>query len=670
MTKTRNPIYSTYWIFLAFIVFLLHNCTYTQKIQDGNMAFDRKQYSVAIPMLKKEYSKSKSRIEKGKLAYLIGESYRQTNQNESSIEWYQIAYDYQVGEKALKRYAFALKQNQQYKEAKEAFKNLGIEIGSPYEYRREITACTLAEEWMGEQKSKVYFTESTNFNTSNSDYAPSLYGANQLVFTSDRSNNLEDPTYNWTGNKFSDIYTVDLKSNDVQPFNTVINSVHNEGTLTFSPDRTELFFTRCFSEDKNGDNYCKLMRSEQDGETWTIPEVLNFVEEKVNYGHPALSADGNTLYFSCNHPDGWGGYDLYFSNRSPEGWDLPKLMNRSINSIGNERFPSIDKDTLYFSSDHHSGMGGLDIFKTYKVDKDNWSPVHNLKSPINSGADDFGMVVTSNSPKEEGLLQIGYFSSARKGGEGNDDIYRFEKRIPPPPPPIDTTVEVPPIVYKMILNGFVLEKIHKIADNPNSDVLGRKPLAGSKVSVDFGSEKKEFVVGEDGQFSFELEENQNYNFFASRENYLNNTAKFSTKGIGKDPENPILTFEIEIVLDKIYKDREITLDNIYYDFDASNIRTDAQPTLNKLTTVLEQNPTIKIELASHTDCQGNANYNENLSQRRAQSAVNYLIANGIDPIRLSARGYGESSLAIDCVCSRCSDEEHQVNRRTTFKIIE
>ena len=265
------------------------------------------------------------------------------------------------------------------------------------------------------------------------------------------------------------------------------------------------------------------------------------------------------------------------------------------------------------------------------------------------------------------MLQKGYFSSTRVDGIGNDDIYSFEKIIPPPEPP---KAEPEEIVYKMILNGYVLEKIYENPTDPNSKVLGRKPLNGAKVTIQYKREKKEVEVGEDGLFTLELQENTDYNFIGSRENYLNNATSFSSRGIGKDPNNPVQTFEVEIVLDKIFRDKEIVLENIYYDFDKWDIRKDAQPTLLKLTENLRLNPDIRIQLSSHTDCRGNARYNEDLSQKRAQSAVDFLIANGIDPGRLTAKGYGKSLPEVNCICNRCTEEEHQANRRTTFKIIE
>jgi outer membrane protein OmpA-like peptidoglycan-associated protein len=195
-------------------------------------------------------------------------------------------------------------------------------------------------------------------------------------------------------------------------------------------------------------------------------------------------------------------------------------------------------------------------------------------------------------------------------------------------------------------------------------------LPGSLVEIQLGKEKRTVTVDEEGLFSIELKENTDYNFLASKENYLKNVNNFSTKGISKDPDNPELRFEIEIVLDKIFLDKEIRLENIYYDFDRWEIRDDAKPTLDEMIETLKLNSDIRIQLNSHTDCRGQNRYNEDLSQKRAQSAVDYLISKGIDPTRLVAKGYGENQLEVNCICARCTEAEHQQNRRTTFKIIE
>jgi len=658
------------WTIFALILSLIFSCKYTQKITDGKMAYERKQYSVAVDMLNKEYKKADSRVEKGKLAFLLAESYKKINKNSSAIQWYKAAYDNQYGVDALKEYAFALKKNEQYQEAMGAFKELGLEIGSPYEYRKEITACKISIDWLKEGEEGEFEIELAKFNSSSAEYAPTPYQDNQLVFTSDRSSSAGDDTYNWTGTNFSDLFIVNPSSNTVESFSSTINTVHNEGTVAFNNDFTEMYFSRCF-DTEDTDYFCKLMVSNREGDNWTEAIVLNFVEPNVNYGHPTLSEDGAFLYFSADHPDAWGGYDIFVSERTPDGWDTPRPLGRNINTEGDEKFPFLQKDTLYFSSTSHTGMGGLDIFKSYQTKDGSWTPVINLKSPINSGWDDFGYVVDPNFKPNGDLLQEGYFTSSRVDGEGSDDIYRFvKKELPPPPPPPEVVGEPEPIVYSMILEGYVLEKIYQFSDNPNSKILGRKPLLDSKVDIRIGNKKETVTVDGEGKFTLELEENTDYNFFASHEGYFNNSGRFSSKGIAKDPNNPETKYEIEIVLDKIFKNKEITLDNIYYDLDKSDIRRDAEPTLNELANTLFQNPNIRIQMASHTDCRGKTNYNQSLSQRRAQSAVNYLIEKGIDENRLQAKGYGKSSPAIDCACSRCTEDEHQANRRTTFSVID
>ena len=672
--NTKFPILPLLLIFSA--------CSYTIKIKDGRTAFDRKQYAVAAPMLEKEYGRAKTRTEKGQLAYQLAESYRRTGQDEKSLEWYKTAYDNNYGADALRGYAFALKKLERYAAARDAFKNLGIEIGSPYEYRKEITACNISEGWLKESAGGAngWKVEAAAFNSPQNDFAPMFFRDGRLVFTSDRSMSKSELPYNWTGNKFMDIFIVEPDGASPQVFDNGLNTSDNEGTPCFNSLGTEVFFVRAKGAYKGDDAFCKIYVAEKNvaDAGWSDAKPLPFQKEKINYLHTALSPDGTTLSFACNDPEGWGGYDIYAVQRNPKsenGWDEPKLLSRNINTPGNEAFPSLDADTLYFASDGLPGMGGLDVFRTYKVERNAWAPPHNLKSPLNSGADDFGFIVqkpTANGPKPSkpgDFIKSGFFTSNRPGSR-EDDIYRFEQRVPPPKPPKTDTVSTKPLAYKLVLEGYVLEKIFATPDDPNSKVLGRKPLSGAKVQAEFGSKKQPFTVKEDGYFKMELAENMDYNFTAALEGYLSNGAKFSTKGIAKDPANPVQTFEIEIVLDKIYRNREIVLENIYYDYDKWDIRPDAEPTLNRLADVLKQNPSIRIQLGSHTDCRGNDGYNEDLSQKRAQSAVNYLISRGIDAARLSAVGYGEQQPAADCACSRCTETEHQANRRTTFKVVE
>ncbi|MEY3368826.1 MAG: hypothetical protein RI973_1981 [Bacteroidota bacterium] len=654
---------------LALLVPLLllagFSCTYTQKVKDGQFAFERKQYAVAVDLLQKEYKKAKSRVEKGKIAFLLGESYKMQQKMGAASNWYKSAYDNGYGSDALREYAYTLKAMEQYDEALSAFRELGIEIGSPYEYRREMNACQIANGWQ-EEKFKAFSVEQLPWNSSSAEYSPSLFENRQIVFTSDRSASAGEETYKWTGAKYSDLFLAGPDDSAASPFSQQINSEYNEGTAVFNANFTEMYFTRCYGS-KREDNFCRIMQSRRIGDQWSAPEALGFEREGINYGQPALSADGKILYFSSNDDEGWGGYDIWYSERTAEGWGTPKLMNRSINTTGNEKFPTIDRDTLYFSSDFHPGMGGLDIFKTWRLPDGGWAPVQNLKPPLNSGSDDFGYIPDPAGKKSAGVVQVGYFSSNRPEGSGGDDIYRFERRIPPPEP---VKPEPPATAYKLLLDVYVLEKVFAEADNPDSKLLGRKPLTEAGLKVISGKEVKNFTVSENGYLQLELEENKDYQFIASKDGYLTGEGLFSTKGLGRDAANPVRTFELEIVLDRIYLNREIVLEDIYYDFDKWDIREDARPTLDKLARDLELNPSLRIQLSSHTDCRGNDGYNLELSQRRAQSAVDYLISKGISAERLQARGFGESQPKAACICSRCTEGEHQVNRRTAFAILE
>ncbi len=670
-------------ISVMFGVFLvLSSCSYTLKIRDGRTAFERKQFAIAIPMLQKEQAHAKTRRERGQLAYLLGDAYRHNGQDEKALEWFSVAYDNNYGTEALRSKAFALKKLERYAAAREAFKQLGIEIGSPYEYRKEITACVVAEGWLKEADGNGWTVEPAPFNSPQNDFAPALFPDGRVVFTSDRALGGGKEKYPWTGNKYMDIMIVEQDGVSPQLFDNQINTNGNEGVPCFNKTGTELFFSRAVSAYKGDDAFNKIyqVQREEEGVVWSPAEPLPFQKEKINYLHPALSSDGATLYFACNDPEGWGGYDLYAmqrNNKSDLGWDAPKALSRNINSPGNELFPTIDADTLYFASDGLPGMGGLDIFRTNKVDRNAWAPPLNLKAPVNSGADDFSFLVMPNTGKPVGkapgsLIRSGFFTTNRlmEGVRGGDDICRFEQRVPLPKPAVVDTAPTKPPVYKMVLEGYVLEKIRADPADPNSSVLGRKPLSGAGVQVEFGGQKRIFSTKDDGFFTLELAENTDYGFNASRQGYLSNTAKFSTKGIARVTAVPVQTFEVEIVLDQIYRNQEILLENIYYDYDRWDIRPDAMPTLNRLAEVLRSNPTVRIQLGSHTDCRGNDGYNLTLSQQRAQSAVNYLIAQGIDPVRLSAIGYGETQPIALCACARCTETEHQANRRTTFKIQE
>ena len=644
--------------FLLISVLFLQACAYTIKIKDGKTAFDQKQYATAIPFLKKEFKKAKSPLKQGKIAYMLGESYRITGHGEEAVDWFAKAYAKSYGPDALKAQALALKQKGDYEMAMMAFQELGREIGSPYEYRREVNACQDAIDWIKTEKRQGISIETPSFNTSNNEYSPAVFKEEQIVFVSDRENGSEGKKYAWTDRRFTNL--VVLKDGQISPFDASLNSDQNEGPLCFSQDYTELIFTRCDQEGDKSIN-CRLFSCKWDGNKWSAPIPLPFQVNETNYIHPALSKDENTLFFASDHKDGWGGYDLYFSERTNTGWSPPQLLSRIINSLGDDVFPTLDADTLYFSSNYHGGMGGLDIFKSTRTGINQWTPPKNLKSPLNSPGDDFGLIITKTG-NGKNFLKEGYFSSNRNG---QDDILFFQKKAVPKPP----IIKPKEIIYKNFLTIISLEKIYADPENPSSKVLGRKPLANVTLDISAANVPTSMITNEYGEYEFELDKDINYTFSGSKEGYLKASVAYSSKGFGQDPDNPVQHYELEIVLDKIFKNKEIRLENIYYDFNKWDIRSDAKPSLDKLALMLIENPDIKIELASHTDCRGGEKYNKELSQKRANSAIAYLISKGIDATRLTARGYGKSQLVTDCACSKCSDDEHQYNRRTTFKIL-
>lgn len=659
--------------FILFILasfLLISSCKYSEKIRDGQTAFERKQYAEAVRLFGKEFDK-KSGEDKAETAFFIGSSYLQINESEKAAKWFKKAWDLGYGAPAMYKYARTLKQLERYEEAATAFRTYGRETGEVVQMRTEVRACEQAAQWLANAPDNEFQIEKHAFNTPVSDYAPMFYDG-KIIFTSDRNTAEGEDIYKWTGKDFSDIFTLN-KDGNVNPF-LELNSEYNEGTPTFNSTGTTVYFTRCGSAKKEGTDYCKIYFSRKNKEgKWAKPKICSFVEGKGNYAHPYLTDGGKTLYFSSD-VNGLGGADIFKVVSIDGEWSRPNNLGKAVNTRKDEKFPFRYNDTLYFASDGHEGMGGLDIFKAVKV-RGTWRDTENLRAPVNSGEDDFGFILREKTDDSERQIE-GYLTSTRKGGEGKDDIYYFTKKYitPPPPPPIDTiipppidTVIPPPeVVYNFNLKGKVLVKQYANED-PNSPIIDSLPADNARVSMSFLYNNETITTDNLGEFKLKLTEETDYFFLASKEGYLNNSERLSTKG-ERDENEPQKEFEVVIVLDKIFKNQEITLENIYYDYDKWDIRPDAEPSLNLLVKVLNENPTIRIQLASHTDCRGKEDYNRNLSAKRAQSAVNYLIANGIDASRLNAQGYGKERPAIPCECKKCTDEEHQGNRRTTFTI--
>ncbi len=664
-------------LFIVCIVTLLMiaGCNLTTKIKSGEMAYERKQYAVAITMLQDEYETTTSVNARAKKAFLLGKSYQMVNNNKESIRWLEDAVSKNYGPEALNELAFAYKSDGNYNKAIGAFESLINLVGSRAEIFREINVCKEAIRWIRDHNEE-YRVYRSYANSAQADYAPAYFEDDYVVFTSDRGTAAGSDRYNWTGNKFSDLFIMRKDGSGLAPFDLQINTSDNEGTAWFSKDNNEMFFTRCVS-DTPIDAFCKIYYSQRYSGTWSEPEVLPFTREGINYGQPTLIENDSVLVFSTKIDAGVGDYDLFYSIREEDNsWSAPERFPDIINTNGNELFPTGDGDTLYFSSDFHPGLGGLDIFKTYLDENKKWTVPKRMPVPINSPSDDFSFVVDRSVPRDGDVIKRGFFTSSRDG-MGDDDLYVFEKiRIEREEDPIIAGEEEPKITTPVGRNityyvaGRVLEPVYDVANDPNTRVIDYRPVDLARVRIRQGDETvATYTTDRRGIFVEEVDPDKDYAILAGKSRYLNNTENFTTRNVVVSESEDVVTINVDVIINRIFMNREIDLQDIYYDLDRAEIREDAKPPLDKLAKMLADNPDIRIQLSSHTDCRADDEYNLDLSQRRAISAVMYLISNGIDKERLVPRGYGKTQLRVDCPCQECTEEEHQQNRRTTFKII-
>lgn len=646
-------------------------CTYTERIKDGKTAYQRKQFAVAIPMLQKEYNKAKDTRERGEKAYQLAESYRRTHQYSDAADWFQKASRERYSPDAPLKQAQMLQQAESYDEAIQAYRTAGRDAGDAKRYLQDIIACRQAKEWKAAADENLYNIESLDFNTAATDFSPAILNKDQLIFSSDREESEGKDNYKWTGKKFFDLYSYDSKTDSVKRYEVENwNPEYHQGNLVFNKDKSKVFFTQCGSEKKDGVDFCKIMMAEKAGSSWSKPKAIRLGVSNVNYLHPCIDPEGRWMIFAANNKKGFGGYDLYISLwvAAEERWAEARNLGSAINTKGDEVFPYLDQDTLYFSSNGHPGMGGLDLFKAPRL-KDRWVKPENLKAPMNSGGDDFGLIIDPDAkPEGDSIIQMGYITSNRLNGKGSDDIYRFMKKIPPvPAEPLDTIEE---LAFILKLDGLVKENILENPSNPNSPISSTKELMGATVRI--STEDTVWNVGSDidGTFYTQLDTGKTYYFQTSKQGYFNSIDTLSTFGIVFTEEEPEVVIEKEITLTPVQKGKEIVLENVYFDYNKWDIREDAATELNKLAKLLKENPDLNIMMTSHTDCRGGDNYNQTLSQKRAESTMQYLIQQGIIENRLQAKGFGETTPAAICKCNECSDDEHQRNRRTSFVVLE
>lgn len=623
-------------------------------IKEADAQYDLYNYDKAVVLYTEAYQKKKTLRSVERLA----ESYRLMRDYKQAESWYAILISMEGAKpEAFRWYAEMLKNNSKYSEAKiqyTKYGSLALNLTTAQFNQLDVwqKSCDSAVKWMRNPKTIAIINEKT-LNSSQADWAAVNYD-NSVVFTSDRikveteslstgkpffkfdtGKRPDKKIYGWTGNEYLRVYQKNKDNISLFPLNT--GTDYHIGATSFSNDGNEVYFTltripKKIERVKNAPSTIniEIFSSKKKNNVWGEPEPFRYNNtQQWSVGEPFLSKDGTTLFFISDKPDGKGGTDIYYCKRTTDGNWGEAINLAAVNTPGNERSPMTDNSHFYFSTDGSIGMGGLDIYKAKITDK-GISTIENMGYPINSPQDDFAFNLTEKLK--------GYFASNRDGGLGSDDIYSFIEQLK--------------LAFR--LEGTVFNKETNL------------PLANAVVSLNkLNGSLLKFQTDETGRFKFNLDEDTDYDLLADKTNFRNVTANLTTKGLTDSK-----VIKKDLYLSRIVIDSAIRLENIYYDFDKSNIRPDAAKELDKLVTILRENPTIWIELGSHTDSRGKDQYNQWLSQSRANSAVQYIIDKGIEKSRITAKGYGESRPVNQCVNgAKCTEEDFQLNRRTEFKIV-
>ena len=601
-----------------------------------------------------EYFDAANKFEKSlkdgdaKNSFLLAESLRKSNRIWQAGDFYSNAINYGIKNEIAYYYlVLSLKANNKYDEADSVISNYLVNAKDQSVIKLINKESVYINNLRNYPDTSYYRVKNlTAINTKYAEYSPS-FSNDKLFFVSNRKS---EKIYKGTGTPFTDLYEVKTRGanvdiNSLKKLEDNINQEKvNEGSITFSSDGTYMIFAKGNNGKSSGRNNVDLYWSRFRRGGWTNPRLLNVNTSRTWDSTPYLSKDGKTLYFASNRSKGYGGTDIYKANVNRRGrWINIQNLGPEINTPGNELFPSVTEDgRLYFSSDNHEGFGGLDIFVASR--RGGKITIKNPGKPLNSSGDDFG--VNPYNPTR------GFFTSNRDGGSGDDDIYTFVNN--------DPNLKI----VNYTLKGTTLTPKN---DNMELSILGNSVV---KLVDTSGQIIDETFTDENGTFAFTVYGDENYILIGEKENYFSTRGEFTT--IGKELDKSTLKdfitnveFEKNLILDRIVVNKSIVLDNIYYDLDKADIREDAALELDKLVVILRDNPNISMELSSHTDDRASVEYNQDLSQRRAESAVYYILSKGITENRIIAKGYGESQLII---ANAKSEEEHQINRRTEFKV--
>jgi outer membrane protein OmpA-like peptidoglycan-associated protein/tetratricopeptide (TPR) repeat protein len=631
----------------------------TPKLSEADAQFQRGEYYDASVTYKKVYNKlrkKEERPQRGEVAFKMGRCYRLLNMSARASAAFQNALRYEYPDSTTHfmlaqalhadgKYAAALRSYDKYLEFCPD-DSLAINCAEGCRTAQEIRA----------RGSRYVVKQAKLFNSRRADFCPMYLGADcdQIYYTSTTEKATGDKKSEITGMKNADVFF--SKKNEKgewerpEPVEGELNTEFDEGIVAFSPDAQTMYLTKARRE-LNAPTSVEIYTSTRSDAKWSAPVKFEITADTLStFGHPAVSPDGEYLYFVSDMPGGYGGKDIWRISLKERQGSLVNL-GPDINTEGNDDFPYVRSDgSLYFSSDGHPGMGGLDIFRATAVGDPadmRWK-VENMGFPINSAGDDFGITF--------GKGEDGFFSSNRGDARGYDHIYSFEYD------PVRIAIE-----------GLVMDKDEEPVKNAIIRIVGND-----------GSNQKE-VARDDGSFSFALQRGVKYVMLAGAKGYLNQKQEFASDSTMEDAN-----YWVEFILPSISKPSVV--ENIFYDYDKADLRSESKTALNELIAVLHDNPNVTIEMASHTDRWGSDAYNINLSERRAKSVVDYLVENGISRDRLQPHGYGKSrpktvtkriarlypqfkegDILTEEFIKTLSEEDQQaadqINRRTEFSVL-
>ena len=646
----------TIYVLFLLIVSSLYSCK-SAKLSDAEEKQRIGEYYEAAAIYRKVYTKTspKKRDLRGYIAYRMAECNRLINNTAKATSAYMnaIRYDYPDSTVYL-RMGQMLQKTGRYPEA---IKNYDIYMENDPSNLLAINGiqgCELAPGWK-KNPTRYEVRRMDKFNSRRGEFSPMLAGDkyDQLYFASSRSKDKDAKVSAITGQNNNNLFLVkqDEKGAWLAPveLEDEVNTEYDEGTPSFSPDGNTMYYTHC-AQDPEGPRTAEIYISTRSSAKWGKGTRATIVKDSVTaLGHPSISPDGKYLYFVSDAVGGFGGKDIFRARVAGNDFGPMENLGEEINTPGDEMFPYVrDSVTLYFASNGHPGMGGLDLFKATQDSTGKWN-VENLGAPINSMADDFGITFAG---KEE----RGFFCSNRNDARGYDHIYSFER------PTITIFIE-----------GIVNDVDEYPIEDATVRIVGKD---GLNVKV---------PVKKDGTYRVELERDIRYVMMASARGYLNQNYELHT-----GPEEKNETYIVDFFLSPISK--PVVIDNIFYDFDKATLRPESKKALDEMIKMLNDNPNVTIELGAHTDRKGTDQYNERLAQRRAQSVVDYLIAGGIEAARLEAKGYGESVpktinkkmakqfdflkegdvLTEEFILALPPEQQEiadQINRRTEFKVL-